>query len=104
MRKRSMIVYFATVPGLFFGIWSVANADPGHGRDQHRESQQRYYPGPNNSRVPYRTGYYRDGNRRQQYTYPSDWRKYNRPQSWYRGHPNWHTFDHPDWYRGGSKH
>lgn len=82
-----------------------ATADPGHGQSRNGEGQRGYYPGPGNSRIPYQTGYYMDDRRqRQSYTYPSDWRRYGRPQSWYQGHPSWHTFDHPDYYRRGGQH
>jgi hypothetical protein len=91
--------------GLRCVISGPAFADPGHGHDQHRGAPSGYYPGPNNSRIPYQTGYYQDAhNQRQQYTYPPDWRNYGHPQSWYQNHPSWHTFDHPDYYRRGERH
>lgn len=36
---------------------------------------------------------------RHSYTYPSDWKSYNHPQSWYRGHSQWNDRNHVDWYR-----
>ena len=36
---------------------------------------------------------------RHSYTYPTDWQAYNHPQSWYRGHSQWHDRNHADWYR-----
>jgi hypothetical protein len=45
-------------------------------------------------------GHYYDRNhRRQAYTYPSDWRTYHHPQSWYRSHPRWNDQHGSDWYR-----
>jgi hypothetical protein len=45
-------------------------------------------------------GHYYDNNHRlQAYTYPSDWKTYHHPQSWYRSHPQWNTQGNPDWYR-----
>jgi hypothetical protein len=43
--------------------------------------------------------YYDRHHRRQAYTYPSDWKSYNHPQSWYRGHAHWNDQQHSDWYR-----
>lgn len=104
MNKIYKLVCVASISGVL-GISNAAYADPGHERGRGREAQVQYYPGPNNSRIPYQTGYYQDShNQRQQYTYPQDWRNYSRPQSWYQSHPSWHTFDHPDWYRSGPRH
>jgi hypothetical protein len=45
-------------------------------------------------------GHYYDRNHRLvAYTYPSDWKTYRHPQSWYRTHANWNNQNHPDWYR-----
>jgi hypothetical protein len=45
-------------------------------------------------------GHYYDSNhRRQAYTYPSDWKTYHHPQTWYRSHPHWNTQGNADWYR-----
>ncbi|MBP2274683.1 hypothetical protein [Sphingomonas sp. PL20] len=102
MKKTKKRFYLAAAAGLLLTGAVGASADPGYGQGHGRESRNSYYPGPNNSRIPYQTGYYQDaGNRRQQYTYPSDWQNYGRPQSWYQGHPAWHTFDRPDYYRRG---
>ena len=43
--------------------------------------------------------YYDSHHRRQVYTYPSDWKTYHHPQSWYRSHPQWNTQGHHDYYR-----
>ena len=43
--------------------------------------------------------YYDNHHRRQAYTYPSDWRTYHHPQSWYRSHSHWNDKNHSDWYR-----
>ena len=43
--------------------------------------------------------YYDHHHRRQEYTYPSDWRTYHHPQSWYRSHPRWNDQHGSDWYR-----
>ena len=43
--------------------------------------------------------YYDRHHRRQDYTYPSDWRTYHHPRSWYRGHSQWNDRNHGDWYR-----
>jgi hypothetical protein len=43
--------------------------------------------------------YYDSHHRRQAYTYPSDWKTYHHPQSWYRTHREWNTPDHHDYYR-----
>ena len=105
MNRIRKLACLASISGLFIGIPNIAYADPGHGRGGGRETRAPYYPGPNNSRIPYQTGYYQDAhNQRQQYTYPQDWQNYGRPQSWYQSHPSWHTFDHPDWYRRGARH
>jgi len=45
-------------------------------------------------------GHYYDRNHhRQAYTYPSDWKTYHHPQSWYRSHPQWNDQSNRDWYR-----
>ena len=45
-------------------------------------------------------GHYYDGHhRRQSYTYPSDWKTYHHPQTWYRSHPQWNDQHSSDWYR-----
>ena len=45
-------------------------------------------------------GHYYDGHHhRQAYTYPSDWKSYHHPQSWYRTHTQWNDQKNPDWYR-----
>ncbi len=43
--------------------------------------------------------YYDRHHRRQEYTYPSDWRTYHHPRSWYRSHARWNDRNHGDWYR-----
>ena len=43
--------------------------------------------------------YYDSHHRRQAYTYPSDWKTYHHPQSWYRTHPQWNTQGQPGYYR-----
>ena len=43
--------------------------------------------------------YYDRHHHRQSYTYPSDWRSYHHPRSWYRGHSQWNDRNHADWYR-----
>jgi hypothetical protein len=43
--------------------------------------------------------YYDSHHRRQAYTYPTDWKTYHHPQSWYRSHPQWNDKNHHDWYR-----
>lgn len=43
--------------------------------------------------------YYDRHHHRQNYTYPSDWKAYHHPQSWYRGHSQWNDRNHSDWYR-----
>jgi hypothetical protein len=43
--------------------------------------------------------YYDRDHHRQAYTYPSDWKTYHHPQSWYHSHPHWNTQGNPDWYR-----
>ena len=46
-------------------------------------------------------GHYYDRNHHaRSYTYPSDWKTYNHPQSWYRSHPQWRDQRGSDWYRG----
>lgn len=102
-KSFSLLVGVAVLGTVLAGV--PASADPGHDRGRHGGGQSRYYPGPGNSRIPYQTGYYTDDrHQRQSYTYPSDWRRYGRPQSWYQSHPSWHTFDHPDYYRRGRQH
>jgi len=45
-------------------------------------------------------GHYYDSNhRRQAYTYPSDWKTYHHPQTWYRSHPQWNDQKNTNWYR-----
>ncbi len=45
-------------------------------------------------------GHYYDRHHRcMAYSYPSDWRTYHHPQSWYRSHSHWNDRDHGDWYR-----
>lgn len=105
MNKVLKLACLASISGLSLSVANAAYADPGHEHGGRREMQAPYYPGPNNSRIPYQTGYYQDSrNQRQQYTYPQDWKNYNRPHSWYQSHPSWHTFDHPDWYRRDARH
>jgi len=43
--------------------------------------------------------YYDRHHHRQSYTYPSDWKSYHHPQSWYRAHSQWNDRNHADWYR-----
>jgi hypothetical protein len=43
--------------------------------------------------------YYDRHHHRQDYTYPSDWKSYHHPQSWYRSHDQWNNQQHADWYR-----
>lgn len=43
--------------------------------------------------------YYDRRHHRREYTYPSDWRTYHHPRSWYRHHSQWNDRDHGDWYR-----
>jgi hypothetical protein len=43
--------------------------------------------------------YYDSDHRRVAYTYPSDWKSYHHPQSWYRSHPQWNDQKQHDWYR-----
>ena len=43
--------------------------------------------------------YYDRDQRRQEYSYPSDWRTYHHAQSWYRNHPHWNDQNDHDWYR-----
>jgi len=43
--------------------------------------------------------YYDRHHHRQSYTYPSDWKSYHHPRSWYRGHSQWNDRNHADWYR-----
>jgi hypothetical protein len=43
--------------------------------------------------------YYDSRHRLQAYTYPSDWKAYHHPQSWYRTHRNWNDKNRSDWYR-----
>jgi hypothetical protein len=43
--------------------------------------------------------YYDRHHRRQDYTYPSDWRRYHHPREWYRDHSQWNDRNHGDWYR-----
>lgn len=43
--------------------------------------------------------YYDRHHHRQAYTYPSDWKTYHHPQSWYRSHPQWNDQHGSDWYR-----
>ena len=45
-------------------------------------------------------GHYYDRNhRRRAYSYPTDWRSYHHPRSWYRSHRQWNNQEHADWYR-----
>jgi len=43
--------------------------------------------------------YYDRHHRRQNYSYPSDWRSYHHDRSWYRSHSRWNDRDHRDFYR-----
>ena len=43
--------------------------------------------------------YYDHHHHRQDYTYPSDWRRYHHPRAWYRDHSQWNDRSHGDWYR-----
>jgi hypothetical protein len=43
--------------------------------------------------------YYDRHHHRQTYSYPSDWKAYHHPQSWYRGHSGWNDRNQADWYR-----
>ena len=43
--------------------------------------------------------YYDRHHHRQDYTYPSDWRRYHHPREWYRDHSQWNDRNHNDWYR-----
>jgi hypothetical protein len=45
-------------------------------------------------------GSYYDGrHHRHYYNYPSDWRTYHHPRSWYRSHRQWNDQNGNDWYR-----
>lgn len=43
--------------------------------------------------------YYDSHHRRQNYSYPADWKTYHHPQSWYRSHPQWNDPHGHEWYR-----
>ncbi len=43
--------------------------------------------------------YYDSHHRRQAYSYPSDWKAYHHPQSWYHSHPSWNDESNNDYYR-----
>jgi hypothetical protein len=43
--------------------------------------------------------YYDRDHHRQAYTYPSDWKTYHHPQSWYQSHRGWNDQKNHDWYR-----
>jgi hypothetical protein len=43
--------------------------------------------------------YYDRHHHRMAYSYPSDWKTYHHPQSWYRSHPQWNDQNNHDWYR-----
>ena len=43
--------------------------------------------------------YYDSHHRRQSYNYPSDWKTYHHPQTWYRSHQQWNDQSGQDWYR-----
>jgi hypothetical protein len=43
--------------------------------------------------------YYDRDHHRRDYSYPTDWRTYHHPQSWYRSHPHWNDQKSHDWYR-----
>ena len=53
--------------------------------------------GPNGAQVGFTNGYYYDNrHRRHSYRYPREYRRYGRPLSYYRTHPNWHRT--PNWW------
>jgi hypothetical protein len=43
--------------------------------------------------------YYDRDHHRQAYTYPSDWKTYHHPQTWYQSHSQWNDQSNHDWYR-----
>jgi hypothetical protein len=43
--------------------------------------------------------YYDEHHHRQAYNYPSDWKTYHHPQTWYRSHPSWNDESNADYYR-----
>ncbi len=43
--------------------------------------------------------YYDRDHHRQAYTYPSDWKTYHHPQSWYQQHSRWNDANDHDYYR-----
>jgi len=43
--------------------------------------------------------YYDSHHRRQTYSYPSDWKSYHHPQSWYHSHSSWNDQSSHDYYR-----
>jgi hypothetical protein len=43
--------------------------------------------------------YYDRDHHRQAYTYPSDWKTYHHPQSWYQSHSRWNDQKDHDYYR-----
>lgn len=58
-----------------------------------------FYVGPDGARIGVTEGYYYDRYRqRHYYRYPRDWRRYDRPLSWYQTHPYWYRDRY--WYRG----
>jgi hypothetical protein len=45
-------------------------------------------------------GHYYDRNHHvRSYSYPSDWKAYHHPQSWYRSHSSWNDANSRDYYR-----
>jgi len=54
--------------------------------------------GPDGARIAVTDGYYYDRyHHRHHYRYPSDWRRYDHPRSWYQSHDNW--WRDRDWHR-----
>ena len=43
--------------------------------------------------------YYDRHHHRQAYSYPSDWKSYHHPQSWYHSHSSWNDSTNHDYYR-----
>ncbi len=106
MGNKFKIAIATITAALTFASSSAALADPGHdrGRDRGNNRPSGYYPGPGGGQIPYMNGNYRNGQRqRQSYTYPQDWRRYGRPQSWYQSHTHWNDSSHQDWYRGNRR-
>ena len=49
-----------------------------------------FFIGPNGVHIGYSDGYWYDRyHHRHYYRYPSDWRRYGYPMSWYRNHDRW---------------